>query len=93
MANNVSWYVVENNIKDANRIKKAIEWSEMSLKLSRNNSYYMDTLAQLYYKNGEKQKAILTQEEAIKNYKDAEVNPDTLTDMKNVLERMKSGTY
>jgi len=93
MANNVSWYVVDNQINDPNRIKKAIEWSEMSLKLSRNNSYYMDTLAQLYYKNGDKQKAISTQEDAIKNYKDAEVNPDTLNEMKNVLDKMKSGSY
>jgi len=93
MANNVSWYVVDNKISDPAKIKKAIEWSEMSLKLSRNNSYYMDTLAQLYYKNGDKQKAILTQEDAIKNYKDADVNPDTLTEMKNVLEKMKNGSY
>ena len=93
MANNVSWYVVDNQISDPVKIKKAIEWSEMSLKLSRNNSYYMDTLAQLYYKNGEKQKAISMQEQAIKNYKDADVNPDTLTEMKSVLERMKSGSY
>ena len=93
MANNVSWYVVDNQISDPVKIKKAVEWSEMSLKLSRNNSYYMDTLAQLYYKNGDKQKAISMQEDAIKNYKDAEVNPDTLAEMKNVLEKMKSGTY
>lgn len=93
MANNVSWYVVDNKISDPDKIKKAIEWSEMSLKLSRNNSYYMDTLAQLYFKNGDKQKAITTQEEAIKNYKDAELNPDTLNEMKSVLDRMKSGTY
>jgi hypothetical protein len=93
MANNVSWYVVENKIKDADRIKKAIEWSEMSLKLSRNNSYYMDTLAQLYYMDGSKQKAIETQEKAIENYKDADVNPDTLNEMKSVLEKMKIGNY
>ena len=93
MANNVSWYVVDNKISDPAKNKKAIEWSEMSLRLSRNNSYYMDTLAQLYYKNGDKQKAILTQEDAIKNYKDADVNPDTLTEMKNVLEKMKNSSY
>lgn len=93
MANNVSWYVVDNKIFGADKIKKAIEWSEMSIKLSRNNSYYMDTLAQLYYMNGEKQKAISTQEDAIKNYKDSDVNPDTLTQMKSVLDRMKSGSY
>ena len=93
MANNVSWYVVDNKISDPDKIKKAIEWSEMSLKLSRNNSYYMDTLAQLYFKNGDKQKAITIQEEAIKNYKDAELNPDTLNEMKSVLDQMKSGTY
>jgi hypothetical protein len=93
MANNVSWYVVENKINDSDRIKNAIEWSEMSLKLSRNNAYYMDTLAQLYYMNGDKQKAITTQEKAIDNYKGADVNPETLTEMKNVLEKMQRDAY
>lgn len=93
MANNVSWYVVENKISDPGKIKKAIEWSEMSLKLSRNNAYYIDTLAQLYYKSGEKQKAISLQEEAIKNFKDNDSDPETLSEMKNVLNKMKSGNY
>ena len=93
LANNVSWYVVNNQISDPVKIKKAIEWSEMSLKISKNNSYYMDTLAQLYYIDGDKQKAIIMQEKAIENYKDADVNPDTLTEMKNVLDKMKSGNH
>jgi len=93
MANNVSWYVVDNKISAPEKIKKAIEWSEMSLKLARNNSYYMDTLAQLYYKNGDKQKAISIQEDAIKYFKDIDTNPDTLNEMKNVLQKMKNGTY
>lgn len=93
MANNVSWYVVDNKISSPEKIKKAIEWSEMSLKLARNNSYYMDTLAQLYYKNGDKQKSISIQEDAIKYFKDIDTNPDTLNEMKNVLQKMKNGTY
>ena len=72
-------------------MKKAIKWSESSLRIEKNNAYYLDTLAQLYYKNGEKQKAISTQEQALKQA--SEIDETTKQDMQNVLEKMKNGTY
>lgn len=89
-SNEAAWFVVEksNNPKS---IKKAIKWSESSLRIEKNSPYYLDTLAQLYYKNGEKQKAIVTQEMALKYAIDIEEN--TRQDLENVLEKMKNGTY
>lgn len=73
-------------------IKKAITWSEASLKVEKNNHYYLDTLAQLYYKSGQKQKGIETEEKAIKF---AQENEDdyNIEEYKNVLEKMQNGTY
>lgn len=89
-SNQVAWFVVEKSTNPES-IKKAIKWSESSLRIEKNNSYYLDTLAQLYYKNGEKQKAISTQELALKNAKN--VGENTRQEMENVLEKMKNGTY
>jgi len=89
-SNEAAWYVVEKS-KDAESIKKAIKWSESSLRIEKNNPYYLDTLAQLYYKNGEKQKAISTQEQALKF---SEImGEETKSDLETVLEKMKNGTY
>jgi hypothetical protein len=85
-ANNAAWYVVEHS-KNPESIKKAIKWSEHSLKIEKNNHYYLDTLAQLYYKNGEKEKAIATQQLAIDNNFD-DANQYIIT-----RDKMKNGTY
>lgn len=61
LANDFAWHVVEKSA-DKPIIQKAIVCSETSLKISKNVHYYLDTLAQLYYKNGEKSKAISTEE-------------------------------
>jgi len=89
-SNNVAWFVVEKS-KNPDSIKKAIKWSESSLRIEKNNPYYLDTLAQLYYKNGEKQKAIATQEEALKLSES--MDEETKSDLQRVLEKMKSGSY
>lgn len=89
-SNQAAWFVVEKS-NNPESVKKAIKWSESSLRIEKNNAYYLDTLAQLYYKNGEKQKAISTQEKALKQA--SEVDETTKQDMQNVLEKMKSGTY
>lgn len=89
-ANSEAWYVVE-NIKDSNQIKTAIKWSETSLKIEKDNSYYLDTLAQLYYKNGEKEKAIVTEQKAIDTIKDNDL--EQTEEYKSVLQKMKNGTY
>ena len=90
-ANEASWYVVE-KAKDANAIKNAIKWSETSLTIEKENAYFLDTLAQLYYKNGQKEKAIQTQLKAIEKI-DQIYEEETKEEMKNVLTKMQNGTY
>lgn len=91
LANTAAWSVVE---KPANAafIKSAIVWSEYSLAVTKNNPYYLDTLAQLYYKDGQKEKAIELQKKALQ-YSSTVYEPETLNDMKEVLEKMQNGTY
>jgi tetratricopeptide (TPR) repeat protein len=88
LANDVAWHVVEKGA-DKTTIQKAIVWSETSLKISKNVHYYLDTLAQLYYKNGEKTKAISTEEKALELGKDSEYGEE----YKITLEKMKNGSY
>jgi hypothetical protein len=90
LSNDAAWFVVQKG-KDSGSIKKAIQWSESSLRIEKNNPYYLDTLAQLYYKNGEKQKAITTQEQALKFSEIME--EESKADLQTVLEKMKNGTY
>ncbi len=91
--NNAAWFVVD-ELKNANptTLKNAIVWSETSLKLEKDNFYYLDTLAQLYYKNGQKELAIITEQKAI----DAALASSDLTlieEYKSVLAKMQNGTY
>jgi hypothetical protein len=88
LANDVSWYLVEKS-SDTKYLSKAIKWSETSLIIEKNNHYYLDTLAQIYYKNGMKQKAIETEQKAI----DAEQEGSSASEYKEVLLKMKNGTY
>ncbi len=90
-ANSAAWTVVENPA-NANFLKDAIKWSEYSLVVTKNNPYYLDTLAQLYYKDGQKPKAIETQTLAVK-YLDATIDEVTATEIKEVLTKMQNGTY
>mgnify|MGYP006348251857 CR=1 FL=1 len=76
-------------VVDKTTIQKAIVWSETSLKIAKNVHYYLDTLAQLYYKNGEKTKAISTEEKALELGKDSEYGEE----YKITLEKMKNGSY
>ncbi|WP_395052032.1 hypothetical protein [Flavobacterium sp.] len=89
-ANEASWFVVE-KVKDASLIKKAIVWSETSLKIQKDDRYYLDTLAQLYYKDGQKEKAIITEQKAIDVLSDDDYIQRE--EYKVVLEKMKNGTY
>lgn len=91
LSNNVAWKVVETKVTDINAIQKAIKWSEGSLKVVKNNAYYLDTLAQLYYKNNERERAIATEQKAIDAITDK--LGSQLNDYKEVLEKMKNGTY
>ncbi|MFD1603696.1 hypothetical protein ACFSJW_10725 [Flavobacterium artemisiae] len=91
LCNNAAWTVVLKP-QHSNFIKDAIKWSEYSLVVTKNNPYYLDTLAQLYYKDGQKQKALETQALAVK-YLNNTVDETTAEDIRNTLEKMKNGTY
>lgn len=91
LCNEAAWTVVS---KPGNTafIKSAITWSEYSLVISKNNTYYLDTLAQLYYKDGQKEKAIATQTLAVKYLTDY-VEEETAADIRQTLSKMQNGTY
>lgn len=91
LANTVAWDVVELKTKDQSLIQKAIQWSESSLKVDPKSPYYLDTLAQLYYMNNQKDKAIATEQRAIDSIKDNDT--DQIQTYTDVLEKMKNGTY
>jgi hypothetical protein len=91
ICNNAAWAVVQKP-QNSNFIKDAIKWSEYSLVISKNNPYYLDTLAQLYYKDGQKDKAVATQTLAVKYLNDT-VEEETANDIKEVLSKMQNGTY
>ena len=86
--NKTAWEIVKSST-NKNWIQKAIRWAETSNDLDKKNHYYLDTLARLYYLNGQKEKAILTQQIAIDLGKDSENG----VEYNNVLEQMKNGTY
>ncbi|WP_428230286.1 hypothetical protein [Flavobacterium sp.] len=91
LCNSAAWTVVS---KPGNLsfVKSAIAWSEYSLVVTKNNPYYLDTLAQLYYKDGQKEKAIQTQTLAVK-YLNDDVEEETATEIKETLSKMQNGTY
>ncbi|MOA67530.1 hypothetical protein D3C78_1947620 [compost metagenome] len=60
--------------------------------VTKNNPYYLDTLAQLYYKDGQKDKAIATQTLAVK-YLNPNVEEEMVREIKDVLTKMQNGTY
>lgn len=91
LANSTAWTVVLKP-QNSNFLKSAISWSEYSLIVSKNNPYYLDTLAQLYYKDDQKQKAIETQALAVKYLNDT-VEEETATEIKETLTKMQNGTY
>jgi hypothetical protein len=91
ICNNAAWTVVLKP-QNSNFIKDAIKWSEYSLVISKNNPYYLDTLAQLYYKDGQKDKAIETQVLAVK-FITSDMDEETANQMKEVLTKMSNGTY
>lgn len=87
LCNEAAWFVVEHK-EAVKNIEKAVKWSEYSLKVRKNNPYYLDTLAQLYYLKGEKSKAIETQEKAV--LYSVSMDDTTRAELKEVLNNMKS---
>ncbi|WP_237732251.1 CDC27 family protein [Flavobacterium sp. UGB4466] len=91
LCNSAAWTVVSRP-GNTDFLKSAIGWSEYSLAVTKNNPYYLDTLAQLYYKDGQKNKAIETQILAAK-YLNSEVEEQTAVEIRETLTKMQNGTY
>ena len=91
LCNSAAWTVVSKP-GNSSFLKSAIAWSEYSLIVTKNNPYYLDTLAQLYYKDGQTDKAIQTQTLAVK-YLNSAVEEVTATEIKETLAKMQNGTY
>ncbi|POS02593.1 hypothetical protein Q361_103103 [Flavobacterium croceum DSM 17960] len=90
LSNNVAWKVVED--RNQSYYSKALSWSELSLKLEPKSHYSIDTYANLLYLNGQKQKAIETEQKAIDLAKKIDKTYST-KEYESVLEKMKNGTY
>ena len=95
MANTMAWEVVLKRPQYNATLKKALKWSQLSIQLSPNNSYYLNTLAQLHYLNGDKQKATEVQQKAIDIYKECNecIQEAEYNEMQLVLKKMKEATF
>lgn len=91
LANNVAWEVVETKSSDKTTIQKAIKWSEASLKIEKNEHNCLDTLAQLYYMNNEKGRAVTTEQKAIDAVKSTDEK--RAKEYSDILGKMKNGNY
>ena len=91
LANSIAWDVVEHS-NNPQLIQKALKWSQLSNKIEKNNYYCLDTLAQLYYKNGQKELAISTEIEAIALARKNE-DEENAVQFEEVLQKMKTNTY
>ena len=91
MANTAAWSVVENK-NDALQIKRALKWSATSLVLQKQSHYFLDTYAQLLYRNGEKDKAMVYEQKAIDAAELAK-SDELVEEYRYVLQSMKEGTY
>ena len=91
--NVAAWFVVEQQNKESKKaLTDAIKWSEISLVIEKDNYFYLDTLAQLYYLNGQKELAISTEQKAIDGATKG-LGYETAEEFRLVLEKMKNNTY
>jgi hypothetical protein len=85
LLNNAAWKIVQLDYLHA-YLPTAIQWSEKSLELVPNFSYYLDTLGRLYYQNGQVQNAIAMMRKAIEH--GPNINDENLDNYKLVLQKM-----
>lgn len=84
--NAYAWDIFE-NCDDMNCIGQAIDWSKKSVDLT-SNPMFMDTYANLLYKNGKREAAIEWEEKAIAISKEKK---EEIDDYEATLEKMKKG--
>ncbi|MCC9071939.1 hypothetical protein LNQ49_10135 [Flavobacterium sp. F-65] len=91
LCNDVAWFTVLHS-NDATFIKKAIKWSEFSLVVKKNDPDYLNTLAELYYKDGQKERAIKMQQRVVELFKSNEFG-SVIKKALETLAKMQNGTY
>jgi hypothetical protein len=86
--NQTAWEIVK-FATNKSLILKGIKWSKASIELEKKSHYFWDTLARLYYLDGQKEKAFEAQQNAI----DFSENSGNTNEYRSVLRDMKNGTY
>lgn len=84
--NSVSWSIFEHS-KEPAQLEAAEQWSKRSVQISP-EAAFMDTYANLLYKNGKKQEAIVTQKKAIEQ---GAANKEDTRDMEETLKKFEGG--
>ncbi len=82
--NSFGWTAFQ-QINDNELLKKAIKWMEIAVKFDANAAYF-DTMANLYFKTGNKEKAIQAEEKAIELAKN---QGETIQEYENTLKKFK----
>ena len=86
--NNSAWFVFQHS-SDKKQLKKALSWCEKALKMDTSSVFYpgnLDTKANILYKIGQKDKAIVCEQKAI-----ARMNGINDREFKSVLKKMIDG--
>ena len=84
LLNEYSWAIFE-NCDDQDILKAATTWAKIAVDKSQ-EGYIIDTYANLLYKTGDKNNAILWQEKAVANS-----TPDRKEELQSTLDKMKKG--
>ncbi|QCE42775.1 hypothetical protein [Psychroserpens sp. NJDZ02] len=90
LGNAMAWDVVTKNNTDKSLLEKARKWSKISVELSPDSHYYVDTLANLEYFLGNKDSAMALESKAIQMA--TESNHENLAEYKTTLEKIKRNT-
>lgn len=80
------------NIYSAKNLASAIIWSRYSLKLSPNNPEYLNTLAALYYRLGDRNNALHYQQQSVAQGNEQQIDLKALERFKERLTKMENGT-
>ena len=85
LLNEYAWTVFE-NCDETTVLQDALNWSKKSIK-SKEDPSYIDTYANLLYKTGQKDEAVVWEEKAMSMVSDQEKG-----DFSETIEKMKTGT-
>ncbi|GAA3523606.1 hypothetical protein GCM10022393_43100 [Aquimarina addita] len=90
LCNSLAWDVATKHNTNKELLKNALEWSRLSIALSPESHYYLDTNAHLEYFLENQEKAIFLENKAIALAKES--NHENLSEYKSTLEKIKEKT-